>query len=164
MITMCPFIVSIIFSLFKTAVFSYFDSSFSSLQNISLFLWASWQHSNIVRWLREINLLQIEKNACKLRKYFINLTTHVRCKCSQHNQIKKCTTNKNLYLFALWAFAVRLLPNWWKCFLDLLVLFLFACVFWSCSALSSLGHRNIDSPSMYFISIEISAICEKVIF
>ncbi len=33
----------------------------------------------------------------------------------------------------------QLLSNW-GCFLDLLVLFLFARVFWSCSALNSLGH------------------------
>ncbi len=66
---------------------------------------------------------------------------------------KKRAANK-MYLVVLWAFAVcfficlccehlhHLLSNWWKCFLDLLVLFLFACVFWSCSALSSLGHRT----------------------
>ncbi len=56
----------------------------------------------------------------------------------------------------LWAFAAcfficlccehlhHLLSKWWKCFLDLLPLFLFACVFWSCSALSSLSHRRSD--------------------
>ncbi len=60
----------------------------------------------------------------------------MHCKYSQHNQTK----NKIIYLVVLWAFAaptVKLM----KMFLDLLVLFLFACVFWSCSALSSLGHR-----------------------
>ncbi len=66
---------------------------------------------------------------------------------------KKRAANK-MYLVVLWAFAAcfficlccehlhHLLSKWWKCFLDLLVLFLFACVFWSCSALSSLGHRS----------------------
>ncbi len=42
----------------------------------------------------------------------------------------------------LWGFAACVLSNRWRCFLNLLVLFLFACVFWSCSALSSLSHRN----------------------
>ncbi len=60
-----------------------------------------------------------------------------------------------MYLVVLWAFAAcfficlccehfhHLLSKWWKCFLDLLVLFLFASVFWSCSALSSLDHRTM---------------------
>ncbi len=36
----------------------------------------------------------------------------------------------------------HVLSNWWRHFLNLLVLFLFACVFLSCSALSSLGHHS----------------------
>ncbi len=44
-----------------------------------------------------------------------------------------------------------LLSNWWRCFLDLLVLFLFACVFWSCSALSFLGHRIFQSWHKIFL-------------
>ncbi len=46
-----------------------------------------------------------------------------------------------------------LIANWWRCFLDMLVLFLFACVFWSCSALSSLGHRiyeNFNQEKEFF--------------
>ncbi len=82
------------------------------------------------------------------------MTTHTPYKCSQHKQIKKHAANNILYLVVLWSFAVRffirlccehlhsLLSNWRRCFLDLLVLFLFPCVFWSCSALSSLGHRR----------------------
>ncbi len=144
------------------------------------------------------------------KKTTSSIWQHTRCKCSQHNQIKKhalcceylqCVSlfvcvvsicSASLYLFVLWAFAVRfficlcceylqcvslfvcvvsicsaflylfvlwvfavrfficlcceylphLLSNWWRCFLDLLVLFLFAWVFYSCSTLSSLGHRK----------------------
>ncbi len=66
--------------------------------------------------------------------------------------MKKRTANKNLYLVVLWTFAARifiyLFALWafavhavklMKMFF--LVLFQFACVFWSCGALSSLGHR-----------------------
>ncbi len=48
-----------------------------------------------------------------------------------------------LNLHVLWGFAACVLSNRWRCFLNLLLLFLFACVFWSCSALSSLGHRTL---------------------
>ncbi len=103
---------------------------------------------------RELNVLQIEKNNLQIKKTTSSIWQHTRCKCSQHNQTKKRAANENLYLVVLWAFAVRfficlccehlqhLLSNWWRCFLDLLVLFLFACFFWSCSVLSSLGHRR----------------------
>ncbi len=50
-----------------------------------------------------------------------------------------------LYLVVLRVFAAHVLSNWWRYFLNLLVLFLFACVFWSCSALSSLGHCTVFS-------------------
>ncbi len=103
------------------------------------------------------------KNTCKLRKQLPQFdNTHT---VNAHNTSKKkraanrknaCKLRKHFRQFynVLWAFAVcfficlrcehlhRLLSNWWKCFLDLLVFFLFACVFWSCSALSSLGHRR----------------------
>ncbi len=71
-------------------------------------------------------------------------------------QPKNKRAANQIYLVVLWAFAVcfftclccerlrHLLLNWWKLFLDLLVLFLFACVFWSRSALSSLGHHTIQ--------------------
>ncbi len=91
------------------------------------------------------------KNTCKLRKHFRQFDNAHAVKA--HNTLKKRAANK-MYVVVLWAFAVcfficlccehlhHLLSKWWKCFLDLLVLFLFACVFWSCSALSSLGHRR----------------------
>ncbi len=107
-----------------------------------------------------------KKTPANYENNFVNFTTHAlqmlttqpnketHCKYSQHNQTKKRTANKILYLVVLWAFSVQffiwlccehlqhLLSNWWRCFLDLLVLFLFAHVFWSCSALSSLGHHT----------------------
>ncbi len=43
------------------------------------------------------------------------------------------------------------LSNWWRCFLNLLVLFAFACVFWGCSMLRSLGHCN-NGPKPYLRS------------
>ncbi len=90
--------------------------------------------------------LQIKKTT------FIHLTTHTLLMLT--TQPKKKRAANKMYLVVLWAFAVcfficlccehlhHLLSNWWRCFLDLLVLFLFACLFWSCSALSSLGHRR----------------------
>ncbi len=86
-----------------------------------------------------------KRNALQIENTFVNLTTHML----QTQPKKKRAANK-MYLVVLWAFAVcfficlccehlhHLLSKWWKCFLDLLVLFLFARVFWSCSALSSL--------------------------
>ncbi len=99
--------------------------------------------------------LQIEKNTknwnkqLQIKKTTSSIWQHERCKCSQHNQIKKCTANTHnttkqrikLFIWLCCEHLQHLLSNWWRCFLDLLVLFLFACVFWSCSALSSLGHR-----------------------
>ena len=38
--------------------------------------------------------------------------------------------------------AAHVLAKWWRCFLNLLVFFLFACVFLICSAVSSQGHRT----------------------
>ncbi len=121
------------------------------------------------------------KNTCKLRKHFLNLTTHTlqmlptqpkkkrAVNRKEHLQIKKTTCSiwqhmlqnahnttkkkkhaaNKMYLVVLWAFAVCFficlccehfhhVLYWWKCFLDLLVLH----VFWSRSALSSLGHRR----------------------
>jgi len=57
---------------------------------------------------------------------------YVRCEYLQHVS----------YLVALWVFAAHVLSNW-RCFLNLLVFFLFACVFFSGIALSSLGHHKI---------------------
>ncbi len=106
-----------------------------------------------IRWPRELNALQIEKRL-QIKKTTSSIWQCTRCKCSQHNQTKKRAANKK-YLVVLWAFAVgfficlccehfhHLLSNWWRYFLDLLALFLFACVFWSCSALSSLGHKIV---------------------
>ena len=39
--------------------------------------------------------------------------------------------------------AVHVLSNWWKCFLNLVVFCLFACVFLSWFALSSQGHSSL---------------------
>ncbi len=80
------------------------------------------------------------KNTCKLRKQLSSILQRTCCKCSKHNQTKK----NALQIKCIWLCCEHLhhlLSNWWRCFLDLLVIFLFACVFWSCSALSSLGHR-----------------------
>ncbi len=37
--------------------------------------------------------------------------------------------NAFLFLVVLWVFAAHVLSNWWRCFLNLRVFFLFACVF-----------------------------------
>ncbi len=63
---------------------------------------------------------------------------HTRCKCSQHNQTMQ---QIQFFICLCCEHLQHLLSNWWRCFLDLLVLFLFVCVFWSWSTLSSLGHR-----------------------
>ncbi len=91
------------------------------------------------------------KNSLQIKKTtFVNLTTHTVQMLTTQPKMKRAA-NK-IYLVVLWALAVcfficlccehvhHLLSKWWKCFLR--VLFLFACVFWSCSALSSLGHRR----------------------
>ncbi len=103
--------------------------------------------------------MQIEKAAANQENIFISLTTRA---ANAHNQIKKHTANKILCLVVLWAFAVcfficlccehlqHVLSNWWRCFLDLLLLFLFACVFWSCSALSSLGHCSWTQKKIFW--------------
>ncbi len=121
--------------------------------------WCFWQ------WPRELNSLQIEraatssiwphtrckcsqhnqkkkraanrKNTCKLRKqlpqfdYTQAANAHSTTKQRNALQIKCiCLCCEHFH---------QLLSKWWKCFLDLQALFLFACVFWSCSALSSLA-------------------------
>ncbi len=82
------------------------------------------------------------KNTCKLRKQLPQFyNAHA---ANAHNTTKQ---RNALQIKCIWLYCEHLqhlLSNWWRCFLDLLVLFLFACVFWSCSALSSLGHRNIQ--------------------
>ncbi len=60
-----------------------------------------------------------------------------------------CSAFLNLHV--LWWFAACVLSNRWRCFLNLQELFLFACVFWSCSALSSLGHRICDENVMLLL-------------
>lgn len=47
-----------------------------------------------------------------------------------------------VYSVALRVFAAHALTNWCRPFLYLLVFYPFACVFWSCSVLSSLGRRR----------------------
>ncbi len=91
-------------------------------------------------WPRELNALQIEKNHLQIKKTTSSIWQHTGCKYSQHNQKRNALQIKCICLCC--EHLHHLLSNWWKCFLDLLVLFLFACVFWSCSALSSLGHHT----------------------
>ncbi len=121
----------------------------------------------MLRWPRELNALQIEKTPentqhtrCKcsqhtqknkraanrkkhlqIKKTLSSLWQRTCCKSSQHTQKRNTLQTKCICLCC--EHLHHLLSNWWKCFLDLLVLFLFACVFWSCSALSSLGHRTM---------------------
>ncbi len=80
--------------------------------------------------------LKSRKNICKLRKQlrqFDNTST-----VNTHNTTKQ--RKKHSIFACVVSICNTMLSNWGKCFLDLLVLFLFACVFWSCSTLSSLGH------------------------
>ncbi len=84
------------------------------------------------------------KSSSKSRKHLHQFESRC-CKCSQHNQIKNCICSAFPYLVVLWVFAVHffiwlccehlqhLLSNWWRCFLDLLELFLFAAR-WALSA------------------------------
>ncbi len=51
----------------------------------------------LIRWPRELNALQIEKNTCKKRKQLPQFDK-TRCKCSQHNQIKKRAANRKKHL------------------------------------------------------------------
>ncbi len=107
-----------------------------------------------VKYRKGNNFINLITHTLQMLKTQPNKETH--CKYSQHNQTKKCETNTIHCLVVLWAFAVcfficlccehlqHLLSNWWRCFLDLLVVFLFACVFWSCSALSCLGHHTFS--------------------
>ncbi len=80
------------------------------------------------------------KNACKLRTFVnahaVNAHNTTKKLCREHLQC--------VYFIGLCCEHLHhLLSNWWKYFLDLLVLFLFASFFWSCRTLSSLGHRII---------------------
>ncbi len=87
------------------------------------------------------------KNTCKLSKQlpqFDNI--HVK---NARNTTKQ--RNALQMLFFIWLCCEHL--HWWRCFLDLLALFLFACVFRSCSTLSSLGHvlfPHFTSSSLIF--------------
>ncbi len=83
--------------------------------------------------------MQIENN-------FINLTTHAL-------QMLTTQTNKefhlflfkiSFYFFVLWAFAARVLSNWWSCFLNLQVFFLFAAC-WALSATIQTSKNNTDN-------------------
>ncbi len=65
--------------------------------------------------------LQSESN----RQARLFIRTH-----SKTAQTVVCATCVFLYLFVLWLFAAHMLLNWWRWFINLLVLFLFACVFW----------------------------------
>ncbi len=105
-----------------------------------------WILGRFLRWPRELNALQLQKthanrkSTSKSRKHLHHFDSRWY-KCSQHKQIKKHTANAHnttkYILFAarlfiwvvLWAFAACALSNWWKCFLDLQVFFLFAACF-----------------------------------
>ncbi len=94
--------------------------------------------SHIVRRPRELNALQLQKtranrkSTSKSRKHLHQFDSRC-CKCTQHNQIKNFICSMFLCLVVLWAFVVRVLSNWWSCFLNLQVLFLFAAC-WAVSA------------------------------
>ncbi len=106
--------------------------------------WMVWgwvnfkQIFNFVRWPRELNALQLQKthanrkSTSKSRKHLHQFDSKC-CKCSQHNQIKNFICSAFLCLVVLWAFAARVLSNWWSCLLNLQVFFLFA-VRWALSA------------------------------
>ncbi len=92
---------------------------------ITLTLKTRWITRVKIRWPRKLNMLQIEKKQLQIKK-----TVHLFVwLCCEHLQCVSCFCCELLQ---------QLLSNW--CFLDLLALFLFACVFWSCSDLTSLGH------------------------
>ncbi len=102
------------------------------------------------------------KKHLQIKKTLSSIWQRTRCKRSQHNQKRNALQIKCIWLccehlqcVSLFVCVVSIcsvclylfvLSKWWKCFLDLLVLFLFACVFWSCSALSSLSHRRCFYP------------------
>ncbi len=50
------------------------------------------EYMSYIWWPREVNALQIEKHM-QIKKTTSSIWQHTRCKCSQHNQIKKHTTN-----------------------------------------------------------------------
>ncbi len=119
------------------------------LFNTSLIMWGLYSEFPTVaeRAQRAAN----RKNACKKLHQFDN--THA---ANAHNTTKQTKALQVLttqpqpqplqiksFIWLCCEHLQHLLSNWWRCFLDFLVLFLFACVFWSCSALSSLGHRSI---------------------
>ncbi len=116
---------------FNTADFFPLNSSSERCLDTILFLSSTGTPFDL-RTLRTEKHLQIKNTTSSILQ-------HMHCKCSQHNQIKKRAANKIIYLCC--EHLHHLLSNWLRCFLDLQVLFLFACAFWSCSALSSLGHR-----------------------
>ncbi len=117
---------------------------------------------------RESSTAANRKKHLQIKKTTSSIWQHTCCKCSQHNQKRNvlqikciwlcyehlqcvcffiCLCYEHLqcvcfFICLCYEHFHHLLWNWWKCFLDLLVLFLFACVFWSCSSLSSLGHRS----------------------
>ncbi len=82
------------------------------------------------------------KNTCKLRKQLHQF--YNTCTANAPNTTKQRKALQIKFFIRLCCEHLQhMLSNWWRCFLDLLVLFLFACVFWSCSTLSSLGHRRV---------------------
>ncbi len=64
---------------------------------------------------------------------------------SKTAQTVLCATCVFLYLFVLWLFAAHMLLNWWRWFINLLMLFLFACVFWR--ALWAAGQNSWNSEN-----------------
>ncbi len=109
---------------------------------ISLTIFSNWIIHNGNKYVAErAQCTANRKNTSKLRKQLHQFDN--TCATNTHNTTKQ--RNVLQIKFFIWLcceLLQHLLSNWWRCFLDLLVLFLFTCVFWSCRALSSLGHRK----------------------
>ncbi len=110
--------------------------------------------NQILRWPRELNALQIEKNTCKLRKQLHQFDN--TCAANTHNTTKQ--RNALQIQFFIWLCCEHLqhlLSNWWRCFLDLLVLFLFAAR-WALSA--TVVYLQKQWLHKHFINLEIKSI------
>ncbi len=123
-------------------------------------------------WPRELNALQKrKKNTFKLRKLFHQFDNI--CAANAHNtanQRKALQINsfiwlccKHLQCVSLFVCVVSICSACCQIdedvFLILLVLFLFACVFWSCSALSSLSDTlKIRCILMHFLICDLQGI------
>ncbi len=110
---------------------------------------------------RSANIPNTTKYRNVLQILLTQPNTEMFCKYSQHNQIQKCSAN---------------IPNTIKyrnslhmcCqteedfFLNLLVFFLFACVFLSCSTFSSFGHRTWAHSIIFLFARQVIFIIRTV--